>query len=141
MQTIARSETEAVTASRNAKSLLKAGAWYPAEIRGAIEKVSARDNDMIETELVVFDTDGSERQFRDWLVDTPRGAAKLRHACEAAGVLDRYEAGEISASSFRNKCCRVQIGIEKKRGYPDRNVIEDYGVADAVVNLRAAGAQ
>jgi len=130
-----RSETEAVAVSRNA--LMQSG-LYPGEIREAVDKTSQRNREMIELDVAVIDTDGNERIFRDWLVDTPRGAAKLRHACEAAGVIERYEAGEIVASDFPGKRCRVRIGIDKKRGYADRNFIEDYAAPDAVVNLRSA---
>src|SRR5579859_8024183 len=122
MRTTPRSETEAVAAARN--ELLRAG-WYDTEFREAVEKTSLRDNDMIEVDVAVSDPDGNERLLRDWLVDTPRGAAKLRHACEAAGVIERYEAGEIVASDFLGKRCRVRVVVDKKRGYPDRNMIED----------------
>lgn len=135
MRTTPRSETEAIAASRNV--LLRVG-WYDAEFREAVEKTSQNNNDMIEGNVAVFDADGNERQFRDWLIDTPRSAAKLRHACEAVGVIERYEAGEIVASDFPGKRCRVRVGVEKKRGYPDRNVIEDYAASSAspVVALR-----
>jgi hypothetical protein len=135
MRTTPRSETEAVAVARNV--LLRAG-WYDAEFREAVEKTSSRNNAMIEVDVAVSDPDGNERLFRDWLVDTPRGAAKLLHACDAAGVIERYEAGEIVASDFPGKRCRVRVGVEKGRGYPDRNVIEDYAAAHAPVSLRVA---
>ena len=69
---------------------------------------------------------GGERLFKDYLTNTPLGALRLRHACEAVGALDRYNAGEISASDFLGHTVRVKIGVEKKRGYAPRNIIEDY---------------
>ena len=75
--------------------------------------------------------------FKDYLTNTPLGALRLRHACEAVGTLDRYNAGEISASDFVGHTVRVKIGVEKKRGYAPRNIIEDYAVSEArVVSLR-----
>jgi hypothetical protein len=131
------SEAEAVKASR--RTLLRSGS-YDAMFRAAVEKRSKRDNDMIEAGVVVYDGEGGEREFRDFLTNTSLGAAKLRHACEAVGALAKYEAGEISAADFTGNV-RVKIGTEKRRGWPDRNVIEDYAPASAsgVVHLRSAG--
>lgn len=135
MRTPAYSETAATEASR--RTLLAPGWIDGAMIREAVERPSARGNDMIELVIAVPDGRGGERLFRDYLTNSPLGALRLRHASEAVGALDRYNAGEISASDFPGHAVRVKIGIEKKRGYAPRNVIEDYGVAEArVVNLR-----
>ncbi len=139
MRTTPRSEAEATKASR--RTLLKPGE-YDGRFREAVERKSKRDKDMIEAVVVVFDGDGGEREFRDYLTDTTLGAAKLRHACEAVGALHKYEAGEIGQDDFPGHAVRVRIGIEKKRGWPDRNQIEDYAPASAsgvVTPLRAAG--
>jgi hypothetical protein len=53
--------------------------------------------------------------------------------------LAKYEAGELDQSDFPGPV-RVKLGIEKKRGFPDRNVILDYAPSDSpVVNLRQRG--
>jgi hypothetical protein len=72
--------------------------------------------------------------------DTALGAAKLRHACEAVGALDRYESGEITQDDFPGHDVQVKIIIEKRRGFPDQNRIVDYRPATAgrVLNLRTA---
>jgi hypothetical protein len=127
MRTNPMSAIDAERASRAGKPL-RAGV-YEGTIREASEHISQRGNDTIELEVAVTDRDGNERLFRDWLVATPRSAAKLRNACEAVGALARYDAGEISANDFPGHACRVRIGIEKKRGFPDRNVILDYEAA------------
>ena len=134
MQVKPRSETEARKAARPV--LLHAG-WHDAEFREATERQSKRGNDMIEALVVVREPDGNEREFRDYLTDTGMGALKLRHACEAVGALGKYEAGEISAADFPGHACRVRVGVEKRRGYPDRNIIEDYAASPAV-SLRPA---
>jgi hypothetical protein len=135
MKTPAYSEADAIEAS--SRTLLAPG-WIDAVIREAVERPSARGNDMIELTVAVPDGRGGERLFKDYLTSTPLGALRQRHACEAVGALDRYTSGEISASDFPGHTVRVKIGIEKKRGYyAPRNIIEDYAVSEArVVSLR-----
>lgn len=129
--------TEAAAAEASRRTLLAPGWIDRAMIREAVERPSARGNDMIELVIAVPDGRGGERLFKDYLTSTPLGALRLRHASEAAGALDRYGAGEISASDFPGRTVRVKIGIEKKRGYAPRNIIEDYAAADSgVVSLR-----
>jgi len=135
MKTTFRSESDAIRVSR--RGLLSVG-WHDAPIIEAIEKASKRGTDMIELTITIADAEGNQRTLRDWLTDTALGAAKLRHACEAVGALTRYESGAIGQADFPGHDVRVKIGIEKKRGYPDRNVIEDYAAASAAVDLRAA---
>lgn len=96
---------------------------------------------MIELLMLVRDADGQERELRDWLVDSGLGAAKLRSAVVAVDALDRYEQGQIEAKDFAGRDVLIRVGIEKRRGFPDQNRIEDYRAASAssVVNLRAPG--
>jgi hypothetical protein len=137
MRTTPRSDSEARLAS--SRTLVKAG-WHPARITEAVEKPSRRGNEMIELTVVVRDAGGNERELRDWLTDSDMGAEKLRNCCKAVGVIDRYEVGEISQEDFPGHDVEVKLGIEKKRGFPDRNVIEDYRAADSSVvhHLRPA---
>lgn len=138
MRLTPRSEADAQKASRRA--LLKAG-MHDARIIEATEKPSKAGNDMIELVVVVPDGDGSQRTLRDWLTDSPLGALKLRHAADAVGALARYETGDMSAFDFPGHAVRVKIGIDKRRGYPDANRIDDYAAAApaGVVPLREAG--
>ena len=123
MKVAVHSETEARKASQ--RKLLSAG-QYPARIIEAVEKASKAGNDMIELLVTVRGADGKERELRDWLVGNDRGALKLRHAAEAVGALAKYEAGEIGQNDFPDHNVRVKIIIEKRRGYPDQNRIDDY---------------
>jgi hypothetical protein len=138
MKTTPRSDADAQKVSR--RTLLRSGV-YDALIREAVETESKRGNEMIDVSVVVYDGDGGEREFRDFLTNTTLGALKLRHACEAVGALSKYESGDISAADFAGSNVRVKIGTEKRRGsWPDRNVIEDYAAtALGVVQLRSAG--
>jgi len=136
MKTRAYTETEAVEASR--RTLLAPGWTDGAVIREAEERTSARSgNEMIELAVAVPDGRGGERVLKDYLTSTSLGERRLRRASEAVLALDRYSAGEISASDFPGHTVRVKIGVEKKRGYAPRNIIEDYAVSEAsVVSLR-----
>jgi hypothetical protein len=129
-------------AQRLAKRALVAAGWHDARITEAVEKRSKRNNEMLEATVIVPAADGSERTLRDWFTDSPLGALKLRHAAEAVGALAKYEQqGEIGPADLAGHDVRVKISVEKRRGYPDANRIDDYAVATAgrVVNLRDAG--
>jgi hypothetical protein len=135
VKTTVRTESEAVKLSR--RTLLKPG-WYDGVITEAIEKAAQRSgNDTIELSVAVED-----RTLRAWLSDANRGAALLRHCCQACGdeVFARYEAGQVDQSDFPGAKVQVKVGIQKgSRAFPgDRNLIEDFRAAvdSRVVNLR-----
>lgn len=130
--------TEEAAQKVSSRKLLPPG-WKDARLSEAIEKLSKAKNPTIEVTAIVADAEGFERTLRDWLTDTPLGAAKLRHACEAVGALALYESGEIGSADFVAHDVRVKIGIQKSRGYPDSNCILDYAPAadSRVVDLRA----
>jgi hypothetical protein len=128
-------------AKRLAKRTLLPIGWHEGRITEAVEKRSKRGNDMIEITVMVPAEDGSERTIRDWFTDSPLGALKFRHAAEAVGALAKYDAGEIGATDFPGHDLKVKLTVQKRRGYPDANAVEDYAAAEAgrVVNLRSAG--
>jgi hypothetical protein len=81
---------------------------------------------MIELKLRISGGGVPPRTITDYLLaETPE---KLRHAASACGLLDRYNAGSLSGGEFRGKRGRLRLGIEKdrKRVYPDKNVVLDY---------------
>lgn len=104
-------------------------AVYPFEIIEGEDKVSqGGNNPMIELKVKISRPDGSSRTITDYLLEkTPE---KLLHCCKATGLLDRYESGSVSGPELRGKRGKLRLGIEKKKGYPDRNVVADY-VCDA----------
>ncbi len=111
---------------------------YPYEITSAVEKTSKSGAEMIELNVKIF-VGESFRFVRDWLMDSDRGAYKLRHCCDVAGVLKSYEAGEINALDLVGSTGWAKVGISKGRGdFPDSTSINDYmraepgrGVMDA----------
>jgi hypothetical protein len=100
---------------------------YDFEIIDATEKKSAANNDMIELKVRVSDGTGHSRTLTDYLI--PKRPEKLRNCCAACGFLDKYESGSLSDDDFPGKRGKLKLGIEKKRGYPDRNVVAAYLVA------------
>jgi hypothetical protein len=114
--------------------------WFPAEFLDAVAKESSKGNSMIEARLAVHH-DGETREFLDWFTASERFAEKLRHACEACGALDAYEAGRIAPEIFPGHAVEVRLDVEKRRGYPDRSVIVDYraSASEVVTSLRRAG--
>ena len=100
MRTTPRTEDEAKRAS--SRELIKQG-WQDSTIKEAVEKTSKNNNPMIELLHGVRMPDGSERDLRDWLVDTDLGAEKLRSAVVAVDALDRYENGSIGADDFAGR--------------------------------------
>jgi len=107
-----------------AESRLLPKGEYDFEIIDAEETTSAAGNEMIELKVRVSNGDGIARMLTDYLL--ARRPAKLRNCCAACGVLDKYESGVVSDDDFPGKRGRLKLGIEKKRGYPDRNVVADY---------------
>ena len=100
---------------------------YDFEITDAFESVSkSSGKDMITLKIKVFAEDGSSVFVSDYLLESV--AYKLRHACEAVGLLDAYESGELDANDFKNQAGRLKLRIDKdKTGqYPDKNGVQDY---------------
>lgn len=103
---------------------------YDFEFGAAEEKVSSSGNDMIVVEVKLYNAEGRSRMVTDFLLPTEAMAYKLKHACEAVGLLDSYEAGTLNAVDLTGRGGRCKLGIQsdKKGQYPDKNVINDYVV-------------
>ena len=114
---------------------------YTSTIIAATDTFSRRNTPMIAVQHLVQLPDG-ERELRDWLVDAEATAEKTRSAIEAIDALDRVEHGEaINASDFAGRTVQILVGLEKRRGQPDRNFVQLYrAVPSAVVTpIRSAG--
>lgn len=107
---------------------------YDFEVTEAVNKVSRAGNDMIEVKLKVFAPDGGFRMVTDYLM--PKMAFKLRHFCETTGLMDRYDAGNLTAMNCENRTGRVLLQIEPERKgkdkdgndktFPPKNSVGDY---------------
>lgn len=136
MKTSGKSEEELRKAARPKK--FPTG-WHDGEIEDAQETTSQNNNDMFRCTVSFFDRDGEKWSLTTFLLDTPKTGLVLRHACAARGVLEKFEAGAVEASDLPGPC-RVKVGIEKRKGWPDRLKVEDFAPpsSSSVVNLRAA---
>jgi hypothetical protein len=99
---------------------------YPFEVSTGADKISKSGNEMIELWVRVYKPDGSFNQVVDYLLESM--AYKLRHAAEACGLLDKYEAGTILGTDFVGKTGMLKLGITKDKNgqYPDKNGIKGY---------------
>jgi hypothetical protein len=113
---------------------------YDFEITDGFDNTSKTSGKpMIELKLKLSNGKGQGRTITDYLLaETPE---KLRHAADACGLLDRYNTGSLSGNEFRGKRGRLKLGIEKdkKRQYPDKNVVLDYVCVSAVGKTNGGG--
>lgn len=126
---------------KSEKEIAEAGLWpkgdYQFQILEAEETTSSKGNAMIKMKVKVFNDAGQSQNIFDYIVDGSM-EHKLRHLCEAAGLLAEYEQGEIEAYQLVDKTgyCKVGISKDKTGAYPDKNGITDYLVdapVDAVI--------
>ena len=101
---------------------------YPFEVIEGEDKVSEAGNPMIELKIKVTNTYGMSRYVRDYLLE--QRPIKLRHAAEACGLLEEYEAGELVGADFIGKTGKLTLTIEKDKAhkFPDKNAVADYVV-------------
>jgi hypothetical protein len=92
---------------------------------------------MIELRLKLTDVKTSRTLIDYLLAETPE---KLRHAASACSLIDRYDAGDLPGAAFNGKKGKLRLGIEKdkKKVYPDKNVVLDYVCPESMKT--AAGA-
>lgn len=107
---------------------------YDFEIESAEDKVSKSGNDMIVVTLKVY---GNNRHVyvTDYLME--KMAFKLRHACDACGILKAYESGELTSDLFCGKTGKVKLKMEEAGEYPAKNIVVDYVKHDTNAKLAA----
>jgi len=102
---------------------------YGFVISDAKETISKAGNEMIVLTVRVYKDDGGFILVTDYLMESM--AFKLRHACEATGLLGDYDAGELNADNFVGKEGFLKIKTQPAKGeYGPKNVIADYIVGE-----------
>lgn len=111
---------------------------YDAEVLTAEETVSKAGNPMIKINLNVFGEEHGNTRVFDYLMGSV--AYKLRHFCASAGLLERYEAGDLEADEIANRTCKVKIVIkqDEEKKYPPKNEVRDYIVPADYVHSTSA---
>jgi hypothetical protein len=98
---------------------------YDAEVYEAQEKTSKAGNEMIELKFKVYHPGGTVL-LRDWLLDSVPD--KLKRFCEAAGLIDLYDAGELTADGCEGVSVRVNVKMKSDPQYGEQNAIGGYVV-------------
>jgi hypothetical protein len=107
---------------------LLADGMYDFSVISAEETTSRAGNDMIALKLEVYD-DANDRKkvVFDWLVNSEKSLRKILAFCETTGLLDTYNAGELTADKCFGKSGRVKIEQQDAQdGYPEKNVVGYY---------------
>lgn len=105
---------------------------YDFEVAEATDTVSKRSgNDMLALKLKVYAPGGGFRLVTDYLLE--KLAWKLRHFCEATGLIAKYENGTLMARDCEGRSGRaiLQVDAERKsddgtKTYPPKNSVKDY---------------
>ncbi len=100
---------------------------YDFEVIDAQDKKSQKSGaDMIMLKIAIWQGDRISCYLFDYLLESV--AFKLRHCCDACGLLDKYQSGSLDATQFIGRTGKAKIIIQKdKTGqYPDKNAIKDY---------------
>lgn len=149
MKITPKSETELQEEERKRKeeNLLPDGI-YDFEVQSAEDKISkvkpdgSGGNPMIVLNFKAFGNNGQSVYVTDYLME--KMAFKLRHACDACGLLKQYESGDLTANMFQDRVGKVKLKIEigkKKEGsdelYPTKNIVVDYVKHDTNAKLAA----
>jgi len=113
--------------SREELSNLLPEGQYEGYVRNAEEKESSTGNPMIVLQVELYDLQGNKRVITDRLILIDSMQWKLFDFCESAGIMDRYEAGEVGAHDCIDKSvhCKV-VRKEAKDDFPAKNEIKSY---------------
>lgn len=101
---------------------------YDVEVLTGEDTQSSKGNDMIKINLAVWVGDKVKCRIFDYLLTShPICEAKLRHACDSFGLLDKYQAGMLEGNHFIGRLGKAKITKEPaKDGYDASNKIKDY---------------
>jgi len=104
---------------------------YPFEVLEASDSTSKAGNGMIVLDILIHAPDGSNRKLTDYLLEAM--AFKLYHFSKHHGLIDKYQAGSLTAEDCIGRSGWVKLGIQKGKpkpdgggDYPDRNSVATY---------------
>lgn len=98
---------------------------YSATVIKAEDTVSKRGNDMIAITLRVYGDDVNVLG-NDWLIPSSQGMWKVFDFCDAAGLMERYNAGDLTAQDCLNANVLVKVETEEQEAYGPQLRIRGY---------------
>jgi hypothetical protein len=76
-------------------------------------KTSKNNNQMLEVTLEIHDKNGASLKVKDWFVNLPNMAWKIKAFCEAADII--YQHGKCDTTSIVNKAGNCITAYEKSK--------------------------
>lgn len=112
-----------------AESGLMPDGEYDFEVSSAREYQNSKGNTVFELQLLVYDPNGEANSKRTWI--SPAFPSTFKHFCDATGLLDKYNAGAVSAEDMLNKTGKLNMVIGAPRTNKDGlevryNEVKDY---------------
>lgn len=124
-------KTDEQIAAENNYALLQSGI-YPFIVKEVTAKTSKTGNPMLELKLGILTPQGAEVFVKDFLLADSM-AFKLKHFCEAIGMVNEYEQGKLDPRALVGKAGKVNLTIQKGKEKPDgsgfyndKNAVKDY---------------
>ncbi len=113
---------------------------YDCECVKAEETRSKKGNDMLVLSLKVWMEDGAVRYLTDYIVpNTDMGLARLLSWCDATGLFEQYQAGDLDAGMCQGKACLVSVNQQKdKQSGELRNNVREYKLPGATAEAPTA---
>jgi hypothetical protein len=100
---------------------------YQFEVLEASDQISKRSQlPMIKIKIGIYNGESMRWHVTDYL--TTSMESKLRHFCDTAGLLAKYESGTLTAADCmgRSGKCKLVIEEDEQGTYPDKNSVKDY---------------
>lgn len=100
---------------------------YDAVVIAAEETESKAGSPMFKVTLEVYGDEGRKLHVFEYLLLEGAASWKLKAFCRAAGLMDRYKAGEINEEDLQDAPVRVKLEREAGNGdFPPKNVVRGY---------------
>lgn len=110
---------------------------YSFDVMNAEFAISSTGKKMIKVLLCIFDNAGEKHFVKDWLMGEGKMRFKLKHFCDGAGILDKFEVG-VEPDDCKARTGKAIIGIKQDKKddgtfYPPKPYVIDYLKAEQVL--------
>lgn len=107
-----------------------------------VQKESSKGDPMFAIKIKVYGRDRNQNVY-DYLLASGKMAFKLKHFCDATGLVKQYEKGSLHEFDLLNKSGKVEIVIQAgNEQYPNpKNSVRDYHVGMESKGLEPIPAQ